>query len=64
MQENGKLHRDNAKEWFNQVSPYFDRYGLFDYWLKSNTEVVGEFKTEFINSFNKMAKTLRIPGIL
>jgi hypothetical protein len=59
----GKLDRIEAKAWFNEVSPYFNRYGLFDYWAKSNTDAVQAFKEEFIEAFNRIAKSLRISFI-
>jgi hypothetical protein len=58
--ENGKLDREGAKKWFNEVLPYFDKYGLFDYWLAANLEQTECFKVDFMNAYNNIAKKLRI----
>jgi AAA15 family ATPase/GTPase len=63
IKENGELDRVEAKKWFNEVLPYFNQYGLFDYWIDVNTEIADQFKMEFEIAFNKIAEKLRIPLI-
>ncbi|MDR2067580.1 MAG: ATP-binding protein [Holosporaceae bacterium] len=62
--QNGELDRVEAKNWFNEVFPYFDRYGLFDYWYYANAEIIDQFKADFTTAFNIIAKRLRIAQIV
>lgn len=48
--------RDKFKAWFIDHMPIFDSTNLFEFWANDNIELVKKFRTDFINSYNSVAK--------
>ena len=48
--------REKYKKWFANHESYFNSTKLMDFWMQDNTTCVNEFKQNFLQSHNKIAK--------
>ena len=48
--------RERYKKWFIDHQPYFEATKLMDYWKRDNPLLVSEFRNEFRNAHNRVAK--------
>ena len=48
--------REKNKEWFNAHLASFESTNLIEYWKKDNEDLVKEFKKQFIEKYNTVAK--------
>lgn len=63
VRNGNKKERDLYKEWFKENLSSFDELNIFEYWCKANEALVDEFREDFKEAFNDIAKRLCIKFI-
>lgn len=53
--------RERYKAWMKSIKPLLDR--IYEYWEKDNKEVANEFRQNFFDAYNTIAKKLRFQRI-
>lgn len=53
-----ETERERYKKWFITHEQYFDSIRLMDYWVRDNAQLVSEFKDNFKQSHNRIAKRM------
>ena len=53
-----ETERERYKKWFMAHVQYFESLRLMDYWIRDNVQLVSEFKDNFKQSHNRIAKRM------
>lgn len=53
-----ETERERYKKWFMAHVQYFESVRLMDYWIRDNAQLVSEFKDDFKQSHNRIAKRM------
>ena len=53
-----ETERERYKKWFIAHEQYFESVRLMDYWVRDNAQLVSEFKDNFKQSHNRIAKRM------
>lgn len=53
-----EAERERYKKWFIAHVQYFESVRLMDYWIRDNAQLVSEFKDNFKQSHNRIAKRM------